>query len=135
MKKLIENNLEIVKELLKIDNHIMKSNLKVEDLLLHSLDKTSYSFTASLIFYDGDPITTIKLANSDIQNSILYPNHSYLGINQFLISNSVLNLSLLKNDFKYEYAQDVFDHIIVINAKEAFEEIKKHYSKAIYIEI
>lgn len=136
MREYIENNQEIVEELLRLDNHIMHASVTIEELLEHALEESSYSFHNALLIYDGNPFTTIKIMNSEITNCTLYPNHSYLGINRFLTSyKEDVTLSTLKNDFSFEEKQAEYEHIYVINAKDAFYELKTIYKNAIYIEI
>lgn len=136
MKEYIENNKEIVEELLRIDNKIMFDSIKIEDLIKHASEKCASSFENALLIYDGNPITTLKIMNSSIENCELYPNHSYLGINLFLTNyKESITLSMLKNDFVYEDMQEEFENIFLVNAGEAFEEWIEIYPRAVAIAI
>ncbi len=136
MKDYIENNISIVNELIKIDNKIMNDNFNIDKLLNHAYDTTNLELNNSLIFYDGNPLITIKLINSNIENCILYPNSSYIAVNKFIISYKENNhLCLDCNDFKYEKVKEVFDNIIVLNDETLHEELKITYPDIKYIEI
>lgn len=136
MKDYIENNIEIVEELIRIDNIIMKEKIDVSNLLNNSSNTTNLTLNNSLIFYDGNPYTTIKIINSDIENSVLYPNSSFLAINKFIVSYKSNNhLSTENNDFKYDKAKDIFENIIVLNDIILYEQLKEIYPKIKYIEI
>lgn len=136
MKDYIENNIEIVKELIKIDHKIMNVKIDIEDLIESSDLNTNLSSSNSLIYYDGNPITTIKLINSNIKNCVLYPNKSFLAINRFIASYKDNNyLCIEENDFKYEKAKEVFEHIIVLNDTILYKELKSIYFNIEYIQI
>lgn len=136
MKDYIENNIEIVKELIEIDARIMKEKIELSGLLEHASKYSNLNLNNSLIFYDGDPYITMKLINSDIQNCILYPNGAFLAINRFIVSYKNTNhLCIENNDFKYDKAKEVFEHIIVLNDPILYEELKNIYSNIEYIEI
>lgn len=136
MREYIESNGKILEEILKIDNQIMFASLTVEELVEHAQNKSPYSFQNALLIYDGDPFTTLKIMNSEIENCTLYPNYSYLGINRFLASyKEGILLSTLKNDFFYEEGQNFFQNVILVNAGATLEEWLQVYPKAIAIEI
>lgn len=135
MKEYIRNNIDIVKELVKIDEAIMKEKIDV-DSLIESTKENNFKFTNSFILYDGNPYTTLNIINSDIKNSLLYPNHSFLGINKFLVSfKDNVYLSLEENDYNYQNISDVFDNVFVLNSKEMYENLKPFYPNLKYIEI
>jgi hypothetical protein len=134
MKEYILENIEVLNNLILLDNKIESSKLKKEDFIKYSNISTSYKFNNALIIYDGNPFITLKLLNSDIKNSVFYPNGSCLGVNRFLTNyKDDIKLSYDKNDFLYEKIQDKFDYIIVVN--ENIEELSKIYKNVIYIEI
>jgi len=136
MKDYIENNIEIVKELIKIDSMIMKETINISTLLNNASNKTNLILNNSLIFYDGNPYITIKLINSDIENCVLYPNDQFIAINKFIVSYKDSNhLSIENNDFKYDKAKDIFDLIIVLNDFILYEQLKEIYPNIKYIEI
>jgi len=136
MKDYIETNIEIIKELINIDNKIMNEKIELYNLIEYSSISSNLVLNNSLIFYDGNPYTTLKLINSNIENSILYPNGNFLAINRFIASyKDNIHLSLEHNDFKYDKAKEVFENIIVLNDKVLYEEIRSIYPTAQYIEI
>lgn len=136
MKDYIETNIEIVKELINIDNKIMNEKIELSNLIEHSFISSNLVLNNSLIFYDGNPYTTLKLINSNIENSILYPNGNFLAINRFIASyKDNIHLCIEHNDFKYDKAKEVFENIIVLNDKVLYEEIRSIYPTAQYIEI
>lgn len=136
MKDYIENNTHIVNELLKIDNKIMNDKLAIDTLLKHASNTSDLCLNNSLIFYDGNPLITIKLINSNVENCILYPSNAYIAINKFIISyKSTNHLSIEQNDFKYEKVKNIFENIIVLNDKILYEELKVSYPTINYIEI
>lgn len=136
MREYIENNREVLEKLLYIDNQIMGDTLTIDNLL-NEVDKSIlYSFKNSLFFYDGNPCITLKLMNSAIENSVFYPNYSYLGVNRFLTNfKDDIELSMLKTDIVYEQSQYQFDHIVVIQSEVLFEEVKKNYKNVLFITI
>ncbi len=134
MREYIENNREVLEELLYIDNQIMGDTLTIENLLSGVESYIPYSFKNSLFFYDGDPCITLKLMNSNIEDSVFYPGYSYLGVNRFLTNfKENIRLSMLKTDVFYEENQHQFDHIIVLQSEVLFEEVKKNYKNALFI--
>lgn len=136
MKDYIENNIEIVKELIEIDNKIMDEKIDLSHLIKNADLKSNLKLKNSIIYYDGDPIITLKIINSDIDNCILYPNESFLAINRFIASYKNNNYFCTnKNDFKYQKAKDIFEHIIVLNDKELLEDLSNIYPNIEYIEI
>lgn len=135
MKDYIKNNIDIVKELLKIDEFIMKEKIDIDSLMEDDF-KNDIKFNNSFILYDGNPKTTLNIINSDIKNSLLYPSHSYLGINKFLVSyKDSVYITSDENDFNYQSISDAFDNVFVLNSKEMYEELKNYYPNLKYIEI
>ena len=136
MKDYIESNIEIVKELIEIDNKIMDEKIELSHLIKNADLKSNLKLKNSIIYYNGDPIITLKIINSDIDNCILYPNESFLAINRFIASYKNNNYFCTnKNDFKYQKAKDIFEHIIVLNDKELLEDLSNIYPNIEYIEI
>lgn len=136
MKDYIENNIEIVKELIEIDNKIMHEKIDISNIIENAFSKSNLHLKNSIIYYDGNPIITLKMINSDIENCILYPNESFLAINRFIASYQKNNyLCTNKNDFKYQKVKDIFEHIIVLNDKELYKDLLNIYPNIEYIEI
>ncbi len=129
------DNIDLLKELAAIDEQVMQTSLNLQ-ALLNEIETPNLNYENTLFFYDGDPIITKKLVESNIKNCLLYPSHSYLAVNKFLVSDyNHLHLILELNDFRYREVQDVFDHIVVINEPAMYEELKDSYQNLEYIEI
>lgn len=127
--------LEVLSNMIKLDNAIMNDNITLEEVL-EEVNFSDIKLENALIIYNGSINDTKKIINSDITNSLLFPNNSYIGINKFLLRNRKdLELSTLKDDIVYQSKQDEFDHIIVVNDKLLFEDIKDNYQSIEYIEL
>lgn len=143
---------DLVEKALEVDEKVMKENLTsddfysdIEKLLL--LEPNTYkelkNQNNTLIIYDGKPIQTIRILSSlnPEGNFILFPNHSYLGINSLICKaynmkyNDKIKLDNSLNYNRYIAAKDIFTNIYVISEKEEYLEIKNDFNEAKYIEI
>ena len=143
---------DLVEKALEVDEKIMKENLTsddfysdIEKLLL--LEPNTYkelkNQNNTLIIYDGKPIQTIRILSSlnPEGNFILFPNHSYLGINSLICKaynmkyDDKVKLDNSLNYNRYIAAKDIFTNIYVISEKEEYLEIKNDFNEAKYIEI
>lgn len=129
------DHIDLLRELAAIDEQVMQTSLNLQ-ALLNQTEPPNLNYENTLFLYDGDPIITKKLVQSNIKNCLLYPSHSYLAVNKFLVSDcNHLHLILELNDFRYREVQDIFDHIVVINEPTMYEELKDSYQNLEYIEI
>ena len=136
MKENLNNKeLAVLENLIKIDNMIMKDNITVDDVL-EEVEFCNLDLDNALIIYNGDIEVTKKIVNSNVTNSILVPNRSYLAINKFLISNrSDLDLYVLDSEADLINRQDEFNSIVVINDIILYNSVKEDYLNASFIEI
>lgn len=129
------NEIEVLSNLIKVDNMIMKDNITVDDVL-SDVPFSDISLINSIIIYNGDINDTKKIINSNITYSLLYPNNCYLAINKYLVSKREdLELSVDKNEFNLINKQHQYDNVVVINDKELFNSVKDNYVNIKYIEI
>ena len=143
---------DLVEKALEVDEKVMKENLTsndfysdIEKLLL--LEPNTYkelkNQNNTLIIYDGKPIQTIRILSSlnPEGNFILFPNHSYLGINSLICKaynmkyDDKVKLDNSLNYNRYIAAKNIFTNIYVISEKEEYLEIKNDFNEAKYIEI
>lgn len=129
------NELEVLTNLIKIDNMIMKDNIKIEDVL-SEVEFHDIKLNNALIIYNGDINVTKKIVNSNITNSLLVPNRCYLAINKYLISDRPdLDLYVLPNESELINRQDEFDSIVVIDDILLFNSVKDDYKNSTFIEM
>lgn len=142
LERIIDNK-EILEELLVIDNERMGTNITVnvllQKLLFASKKYNIENQNSILIIYDGNPCITYQLLNSftSVNNIILYPNYSYLGINSLLVNlydNNKCFLSKDRNYNKYLNSQMIFEQVYVVGNIEMYELIKRDFTNAIFIE-
>lgn len=129
------NELEVLTNLIKIDNMIMKDNIKIEDVL-SEVEFHDIKLNNALIIYNGDIEVTKKIVNSNITNSLLMPNRCYLAINKYLISGRTdLDLYVLPSEKELINRQDEFDSIVVIDDILLYNSVKDDYKNSIFIEM
>ena len=143
--ELIVDNSNVLDELLVIDNNRMGSNFDKERFLnTISITDKKYEFSNGdnlLIIYDGNPYTTYSILNSldNVNNIILFPNYSYLGINTYLVNNynninDKCRLITDKNYNKFIHTNDIFDYVYVVGDSNMYELVKKDFPNTILIQ-
>lgn len=142
---------DLVERALEVDERVMKDNFTSSDFF-STLEKISVLGVSpymelkneknTLIIYDGNPFETIRILlsiNKD-GNFILFPNHSYLGINSLICkaynmtdSNTVY-LDTAQNYNRYLATKSVFSSIYVIGCHQEYIEISHDFKEAKWIE-
>lgn len=134
-EELTSKEMEVLSNLIKIDNMIMKTDITVDDVL-SSVEFNDITLNNALIIYNGDINVTKKIVNSNITNSLLVPNRCYLAINKFLISGREdLDLYVLPSEAELISNQDQFDSIVVIDDIILYDSVKDDYKNAKFIEL
>lgn len=149
LEKVLENQ-HLFEPLLDMDNRVMNSNIKKENLVLfiESLleEKSSNTYILddnSLVLCNGEIPEVLKfLSHVDPNtNFVLYPNYGYLGINTLLVK--VFNiiyqdkcyLSQEKNYNRYLVAKDGFSSIYILGEEIVYSEMKEDFKEAKWISI